>query len=337
MPPPHTPLFRLLAYVAGLAAVALTVEAATRLWQPLFRASAHRSLFKAALLEQHLPQDVIFFGTSRAGESLRPSSFVDELARRGAPGLSAFNVSTPFSSLDILDAVAKRFSTAPGLKLAIIEISNQQLRRKIVPWTPEPPGREDFDARVFAWVEQHSALVAERKGFVLNSLGRLLVVALFGGSVDGTEEFGTDYVKAVFGRHRDSPPSAFDPSADCRPRTPDTPPQALQELAEERELYVAMEKAFSERGVKVVFFVPPTRDPALSEERAPKYRAFAAAIYAATGRPVWDFTDCALPANYYRDPTHHSHLGGSHFSRIVAREVAQDAELSRALGLHALP
>ncbi|HVE83342.1 MAG TPA: hypothetical protein VND93_10865 [Myxococcales bacterium] len=333
---PH--LAKLGIYVLALLGVTAALELSCRRWQPLFRAASHRSLFKAALLERRLPQDIVFFGTSRTGEALRPGALVDELTARGAPPLSAYNVSTPFSSLDILQVVALRFSSAPGLKAAVIEISDDQLKRNALPWATDPlAGDADFDGRAAAWLQANSALFAERKVFVLNSLGRLAVVAFFGPSLDGTEEYGTDYVRAILGRSRRYQPSAFH-AADCRPR-PDGPLLAAagEDLAAERDIYAGIARAFADRGVEVAFYVPAVRDPDLAGDGRPARRAFSAALQAATGRPVWDFSDCRLPGDYFRDATHLSHLGGSHFSRFVARQMAEDPRFARGLGLHAVP
>ncbi|HYV47408.1 MAG TPA: hypothetical protein VFA20_21260 [Myxococcaceae bacterium] len=335
---PASPSAKLGIYVLALLGVTATLELACRHWQPLFRAASHRSLFKAALLERRLPQDIVFFGTSRTGEALRPGALLAELSERGAPPLSAYNVSTPYSSLDILQVVAQRFSTAPGMKVAVIEISDDQLHRNSLPWATEPLAADaDIDARAAAWLQAHSALFAERKVFVLNSLGRLGVVALFGHTLDGTEEFGTDYVRAILGQSRRYEPSAFQ-AVDCRPR-PDGPLLAAagEDLAAERDIYAGIARAFAERGVEAAFYIPPVRDPGPEGEGRPAQRAFNAALQAATGRPVWDFSDCRLPPEYFRDATHLSHLGGSHFSRMVARQMAEDARFARGLGLHAVP
>jgi len=335
---PASPSAKLGIYVLALLGVTATLELACRRWQPLFRAASHRSLFKAALLERRLPQDIVFFGTSRTGEALRPGALLAELSERGAPPLSAYNVSTPYSSLDILQVVTQRFSTAPGLKVAVIEISDDQLHRNALPWAAEPlTAGADLDARAAAWLQAHSALFAERKVFVLNSLGRLAVVTLFGQSLDGTEEMGTDYARAILGRSPRYESSDFHAGADCRPRTDPVLLAAGEDLAPERDIYAGIARAFAERGVEAAFYVPPVRDPGPSGEGRPAHRAFTAALQAATGRPVWDFSDCRLPAEYFRDATHLSHLGGSHFTRFVARQMAEDPRFARGLGLHAVP
>jgi hypothetical protein len=318
---------RLAVFVGGLVATAGILEVACRHWQPLLRAVSHRSLFKAALLERRLPQEVVFFGTSRSGEALRPGPFADELVRQGAPALSTFNVSTPYSSLDILEVVATRFAQAPRLRLALVEISEPQLHRNPLPWEEEPPGA-DLDARAFAWLTRHSALVAERKAFVLNSLGRLGIVELIGPRCDGTEETGGDYLSVALGRKRDVEPSGF-LAADCPAE--DVPPARatpMPEWAGAPEVYERIARAFAERGVPAVFYVPPFREPAAAVENGPAYRALYGEIAARTGRPVWNYGGCHLPPEYFRDPTHLDARGGSHFSRGVARDV---------MASHALP
>lgn len=70
---PVSPRAKLGIYVLALLGVAATLELSCRRWQSLFRAASHRSLFKAALLERRLPQDIVFFGTSRTGKRSGPA------------------------------------------------------------------------------------------------------------------------------------------------------------------------------------------------------------------------------------------------------------------------
>jgi hypothetical protein len=331
-------------YVLTLVALGGVWELACRHWQPLFRAASHRSLFKVALLERRLPRDVVFFGTSRTGEALRPGPFVAELADSGSAQLTAFNVSTPYTSLEILGDVTRRFMAAPGLKLAIVEVSRHQMYRAPVPWAVDDVGPDaDLDARAFSWFAHHSALFAERKVFVLNSLARLGGISLFGSRFDGTEEFGTDFVASVLGRSHDVAPEKFH----AEPCVPDLAPASDRLLAtdpaskpfpryaEETRLYEDIARGFAEHGVKVLFYVPPTIEVG-RPENDPEHRLMRANLRALTGRPVWSYAECRLPADYFRDGVHLSHLGGSHFSRMLARAVAADPELAEALG-HALP
>jgi hypothetical protein len=330
---PGSPARRLVAFVVALVCIGAVLEGACRHWHALFRAASHRSLFKAALLEQRLPQDIVFFGTSRTGEALRPHPFLQELSADGAPPLTAFNVSTPFSSLEILQYVGDHFASAPGLKLAVVEITRQQLGRRPLPWASAHAAEIDFDGRTISWLETHSSLVAERKVFVLNSLSRLGLIVLFGSMFDGTEEMGTDYFAAILGHSHDFDPSQFR-AASCVPRPVDAPPATLAQYVEERDIYASIAADFAKNGVKVAFFVPPSMDPAHAAENEAPYRTLRAAIHAATGRPVWDFAACRLPPDYFRDPTHMSHLGGSHLSHFVAQAAAEDPEIAAALGLH---
>ena len=339
-----TPARNLALYLVVVAGIGLSLEAACRRWQTLFLAASHRSLFKAALLERRLPQDIVFFGTSRTGEALRPRAVLSALADAGAPPLSAFNVSTPFSSLDILQSVATRFAGSSGLKLAVVEISHQQLGRGDLPWAAESTTPSaDFHARAFSWLETHSALVAERKVFVLNSLSRLMLVSLFAARFDGTEEFGSDYLASILGRPRDVE-RAQAPPISCLPRPIDAPPASLSEFRAERDIYVQLARSFQEHGVEVAFYVPPALDSEHAWETGPPYRELRASIHAVTGRPIWDFSECHLPPHLYRDATHLSAAGGSYFSRLIASAIAADPRLAQALGMrqatgaaHALP
>lgn len=327
------PVVRLAIYVAAFLAVGVTFELAFRHWRPILHATSHRSLFKAALLERRLPQDIIFFGTSRTVEALRPASFVSELSARGAPKRSAFNVATAFSSLEILDYLTNRFSNEKGLKLAVIEISEQQLQHMALPWETVEPEAKDFDERVSGWIASHSAFMAERRALLFNSLGRLIIVAVFGHAVDGTEILATDYLRAAAGLNDEVPPSKF-AKVECSPRPLDSAPAGLTTLSAEQKLYLAIAKRLQQRGVQVAFYVPPTR--AADFEGAPEHRALLASLHAQASVPVFDYSDCVLPADYFRDRTHMSRLGGAHFSRLLVEQLMAAADVRKGVA-DALP
>lgn len=301
---------RLLAYVSALLAVGAGLELLARAYQAQFRAASHRSLFKAELLEQHLPVSTVFFGTSRTGEALRPKSF----------SRPAFNVSTPFSSLEILSHVVNRFAQAPQFEVAIIEVSVQQLNHKPLPWVSSAGSDDGLEGSLSNWVEAHSRLVQERKVFVFDSLARLVCQTFFSARFDGTEEFPKDYLAAIFNPQPEPAPSAFQ-TIECSPRMVDAAPSAPIELEAEAQAYVQQAQALASRGVKVFFYAPPTREVEASGEATPAFRALFAALAARTGRPVLDFAQCALPPEYYRDSTHLSHLGGAHFTHLVERAL----------------
>ncbi len=323
---------RLARYLVAVLAIGIGLEAGARHWEPLLRAASYRSLFKARLLEQRLPQDVIFFGTSRTA-SIESRSVGDGLLERGAPRLSVFPLSVPSGTLDTLHAIASRFASAPGLKLAVIEISKHQLMRSTVPWEREPGSQPpDFDSRAMSILESHSALIAQWKVFVLDSLARLAALAWFGRRFDGTEYHAVDYMASVFGSHPDADPERF-AAVDCRPRPVDDAAAELHAYVEERDEYLAIARAFSERGVHVAFLVPPTSGAESGPENSPEHRQLRASLHAITGKPVWDFSTCVLPTGYFRDWIHLTPLGAAHFSRFVARAIADDDEIAPALGI----
>ena len=312
---------RLGAYLLALALIGAALELFARGFRTTLIDASHRALFKAALLDRRLPVDVVFFGSSRTGEALRPVSFSDELAAGGARRMSAFNMSVQYTSLEILDALATRFAAAPGLRLAIVEVTKHQLTRAPVPWSDAPAGA-DFDARVGGWLVAHSALVAARKVLVLDSLARLFAILAVGGRFDGTEQFGTDYAAKIFGGAADVDRSAY-AAVECAPVASEGGDPSL--FAGELEIYTRIAGAFSARGVQVVFYVPPMQDTVTATEIDPNHRALRAALHARTGAPVLDFSTCQLPPAYFRDAIHLSHVGGSHFSRMLARALAKES------------
>jgi hypothetical protein len=316
----------LLRYGLLLLAIGVVLEGAGRAWQPLLRDACHRGLFKAAMLSRHAATRVVFFGTSRTGEALRPMSLRRALADAS---VTAFNASVQYSSIDQAVDLAPRFAASPGLELAVVELSRHALNRGDVPWREQAPSASaDFDDRAAAALRARSALYAERKVFVFDSLARLAAILAFGARFDGTEQFGSDYVNKVFGAGDDPQPSAF-LNVRCSPRPLVEAPAQLEAFAEQATMMQHIAEAYTARGVRVVFYVPPTREAMQAPEHNPEYRALFAAVQAKTGAPVLDFSDCQLPLEYFRDPIHMSHLGGAHFTHMVAAALGPNAFTAR--------
>ncbi len=310
------PVKRLLGYALGLVAAFAVVEVGAKHFQPLLVAARHRALFKAALLRRKPPMDVLFFGTSRTGEGLRPSIV--------APLMHAavFNLSVQYSSFEILEDLTQTFSHRPGLKQVLLEISASQLGHHPLAWRQPPaslPIDPDFDSRVFAWLSAHSALVAEREAFVLEGLSRTFAVLLFAPFFDGSEQFGIDYFLALRGH----PVPQTNP-ADAAYFVPvvhqpaPSAPLASAEYEDDAQRYARMARDFASAGVKVAFFVPPSSSESAHWEAQPAFQEVVERVSSLCQAPVIDFAASPIPNRFFRDPTHLNHQGGTLVSRVIA-------------------
>ena len=316
----------MLRFSLALLAVVGGLEVFCRVEAPLLATTQHRALFKAGVLAQQPAKKILFFGTSRTGESFRPG-VLREALQELAPGLDApaFNLSIQYSSFDILQEVVTRAAAHPGVRLAVVELSYSQMQRRPLPWLKSPAVAEDFDGRVFQWLEQHSQLVQQRKAFVLDSLARWVGGILFASRFDGSEQFGGDYVWSILGRRDD------------RPAGETLTPWALHDvsgrdgtaLPREAEAYTALAAQLRERGIEVVFFVPGTRADYPAIERNPDMQELLARM--ALVAPVVEALAPQLPDAYFRDTLHPSHLGGSVLTRQFAHWLVAQPRLMEKL------
>ena len=262
-----TPTRRLLSFAAGLAALALALEAFIRTHEAPFAAAANRALAKAALLDAHGPVDVLFFGTSRVQDGVSPRVFSDSLG----DGVAAFNLAFTSSSLQSLEALAERYETRAGLKLVVLELSTPQLENGAPVWEETPNGT-DVEGRLTGWVHEHVRAVAHRQALVSDALVRLPSLLWFAPALDGSETRVTDQLASFFG-HRERVPEGFDAAAwepkrwtaqEASPRDPTGSWQgsliaqavgkAQAPLVDRLARLVA---GYRSHGVRAVFVVPP--------------------------------------------------------------------------------
>jgi hypothetical protein len=155
-------------------------------------------------------------------------------------------------------------------------------------------------------------------------LARLFAIATLGAFFDGTEQFGTDYARKLTGRDGDRDPQEFEARVVCTPRALIEAPETIGTFSEQHAILGKVAQAFDAQGVRLVFYVPPTREAMQAPEHGADYRALYAALAATTRTKVLDFSDCQLPERYFRDAIHMSHLGGSHFTHILAAALEQE-------------
>ena len=302
---------RLLRFVLGVAAVLAALEAAFRLQEPVIAAAGNRILTKAALLDGHGPLEVLFFGTSLSWDGISPRLFSAQLEKL-RPGARArgFNLAVTSSTLETLEWLARRYAPRPGLRLAVIEVSEPQLQTGAPPW--EEPAREPRGAE--EWIEDFSArhlrLIEHRGALRGESLERLPGLLFFAPRLDGSEVLVTEQIAAALGR-----PDVTQPS----PPEVNAVHLAAAVAAEDPRArrFIRVASLLREGGAAVVFIVPPVQ-PA---RRTDALRGILAPL--SREAPLWDFSEADLPAEMFRDPSHLSHSGRAAFSAALATETAR--------------
>jgi hypothetical protein len=319
--PVPTPARRLLLFVSGLAAVAVSLEWQVRAHEPVFAAATNRALAKAALLDAHGPVDVLFFGTSRLQDGVSPEVFSAAL---GEPTVSAFNLAFTSSSLPSLERLAQRYADRPGLRLVFLELSTPQLENGGPVWEESAPVGQDVEGRLTSWVHGEVRTIAHRQAFVEDNVVRLPALLWFAPALDGSETRVADQLAAFLG-HREPRPEGFDPQAwepvrwspgdavvGDGPPLPDARVDRLAGLAQD----------YRAHGVRTVFVVPPlTQRFEPAEERGHAMKSLFARLAKASGAEVWDYSSLPLPDRFFRGESHLNRRGRASLSEALAREA----------------
>ena len=323
----NKPAVRLAAYVAGVVLVCGSLEAVVRAHDGLFTAASHRALAKAALLDRHGPVELIFFGSSRMNDGVSPTLVAEEFhaLRPELPPVSGFNLASAASSLEVLEALSERFAARPGLRLAVIEVSDPQLESAPLQWEPprEPP--HDLEGRLSALVDRHVRIVAHRGVLFSDNLPRLPALLLFAPALDGSEIMVSDQFQAWLGHH---PPrtselisGSWKLSGDGLAGVTET---ASHEIPGDRlGRMVAVARRFRQHGVTVVFVVPPlSQDYHPAPERSAAMKSFLRELHTQTGSEVWDWSGAVLPGELFRGTSHLNPRGRALFSKVLAGHIA---------------
>lgn len=306
--PSSAPARRLRRFLFGVALVLSLLEGGFRLFEAEIAASANRLSTKAALLGKQGRVDALFFGTSRLWDGISPRIFASAF-----PGARAFNLAVTSSNIADLEELAARFASRPGLRLAVIELDEQQL-------SPPPRAYEPV-SRIESIAARCSRLIAHRAALRGESLERLPQLLFYAGKMDGSEVHLLEQIDALLGRA--APSSLLTDENALRPVLV-APGAPLADAALERLLSAA--RLFRDVGVTAAFVVPPVR--ALNE-REPRMREKRAAV--AREFPVLDFELAPIPPALWRDGSHLNAQGRALFSRVLAREVARLGLLGRGI------
>jgi hypothetical protein len=312
---------RLLLFVSTLVVLVLLLELGVRSRRQVFANATNRGLAKAAICDSRPGLDLVFLGTSRSQDGISPSLVIDSMKEQESTfaDWSGFNVAFSGANLGDLIELAPRMGAHHPLKMAVVEVSEPQLLNKAPTVVPAPPVRSGLEGRLSELLD-HSLLIRYRKALLPEYLGRLLTLLLVSGSLEGWETRGSEQVWSWLG-YRLQPASDFDPSLwSLEPVTPSASRQPLdRDLGIVLDRYVELTRQFGDRGVDVVFVVPPlSRDYVDAIERG-SLRSFYVELARATGCQVWNFADLVLPDSFFSDSGHLSPKGRAHYSRALGR------------------
>ena len=338
----QTPARRLLLFIGSLAALALALEGFVRAHEAPFAAATNRALAKAALLDAHGPEEVLFFGTSRVQDGVSPQVFSEALG--AIPAVPAFNLAFTSSSLASLEELAKRYEDRPGLRLAFIELSTPQLENGGPVWDEPVPG-PDVEGQLTEWIHAHVRTIAHRQALVSDNVVRLPSLIWFAPALDGSETRLTDQFAAFFGQ-REGLLEGFEAAewqpvrwtgSEPLPANPAAPPRRTlfsfatqQARSQFVERLTRLVEGYRSRGVRIVFVVPPlTVGFKPAEERGDFMKSFFILLAKGSGAEVWDYSGLVLPDRLFRGESHLNRIGRAYFSEALAREVASQGLLER--------
>jgi hypothetical protein len=295
------------------------LEVAFHILEPRLTAASHRARFKAALLREPAPHELITLGSSRMEMDFSPAAFA-RASRASGKRWTAFNAAISDTSLEYLDYLCREVAQVGRPRLALVELSEPQLKMSPLDWERPTPTR-GFEARMKAVRDRHLALARLPTAFRVENLGRLFLMAFWADALDGSEHSGSGYLKAVFGVG--GSPAALVKPEDWpvevrRPR--ETTAGALE--AEARSLARCAEHLRA-GGATVAFLVPPTRFAPDAYERRPAFRDFIARVASLSGASVLDFSVAPTPWEAYRDWTHLSAEGRVAFTVALERVLEE--------------
>lgn len=312
---------RLLVFASAVALVVLLLELGIRSRPQVFADATNRGLSKAAICDSRPGLDLVFLGTSRSQDGISPRLVIDSMGRHGSgpADWSGFNVAFSGANLGDLIELAPRMGAHHPLKMAVVEVSEPQVLNRVSEAAARPSTQSGLEG-FLSDVSNRSLLIRYRRAFLPEYLGRLLTLLVVSDSLEGWETRGSEQVSSWLG-HRLKPALDFDPGLwNLEPVTPSASPQPLgKDLEYVLERYVEVTRQFQNRGVQVVFVVPPLgRDHVHAVERG-SFRSLFAELARATGCEVWNFAELVLPDSFFSDSGHLSPLGRAHYSQALGR------------------
>ena len=317
----HSSVRRLLLFVGGICIVLAGLEWVVRTHTDLLEALSDRGRMKVAMFAQHPDAQFLILGSSRLEGAVSPV-LVSRALRRVVPELGevrGFNAAFAGSSLTALTALVPRIAFSDKLRLVMIEISTAQLHMPR-PQVEEPSSAGTIEERL-AEAVQHVQFVKYRKAY--GYLGYLPAVVFLGPRLSGWETKAKDQIASWRGREEEEArdfngtlwgPELILPSSDA---------QDLDKRSETIvERLVDVARYFQNRGVDVVFIVPPLRGDVDAPEKG-KLVPLLAEVARRTHSEVWNFAPQVLPDILFRDGSHLGDAGRAHYSQALAAPIAR--------------
>lgn len=317
---------RLVLFVLGLALLLGMLELLVSRNIPLFEGASHRMLAKLAILGEQKQVDILFFGTSQTLDGISPRLVSRHLAEisQEFKGVLGFNASSTGSNYKDLLTLAPRYAQRPGLRTVVIELSKPHFSNKsLLPTTVVELGESNEDRLIRGL--KHVAFVRYRTAFLSDNLGRLPALLFFSPYLSGCETRGSEQIASWLGREESSP-IGFDENL----WTPESiiPLSGAAPLETEQEIVVTqitkLAQAYTERGIRVVFSIPPLSARSKSVSDRGRLQAVFAAVAERTGCEIWDFSAQLRPDKFFKDPSHLSlQMGRAHWSYALAQQLAK--------------
>lgn len=324
----YLPTFNSLAvFTSTLILFFVCLEIFVRKNENVFEGASHRLLAKTANYQNKPHISYVFFGTSRTQDGVAPrlvSRHMQQLKPELQPQIG-FNSATMGGSLDDLFQLLPRYLENPELRTVLIEISTPHLGNKPSLPAANVGDYKSFEERI-SYELQKFAIIKYRLAFRPGTFGTVISLLLFSPIMSGSEVRLTDFIAAWSGKIE---PDPQDFHAEIWTPSPIIPNAADISFNQELENQLIKLKDISSKlknnGIKVIFYVPPASSAPLPErdQLIPFYREL---VYR-TQADLWDFSSCAIPDKYFKDPTHlNKDEGKSSWSFAIAELLAKIQE-----------
>ena len=334
---------RLLLFVSFLLLALGILEFLVRASGEYFEALSDKTLMRIKIFERS-PSDLglLFIGTSRFVDAIDGPLFSKGIKERSGKTLRTLNGAT--AGLDVTGMIrfADAASQREGLKVVVLEVSVPSLASPISHPKEEPgeavsqvaPKKPGFgpllEETLQAGLAKQLGIVTYRKALRPASVFNLL--ALYSGNVMDTtiwkrkgllrELFSSSDPGINEEQFSKIVPAVTAPveSGTGSGTMPD--PSRNASANGELENMVRLAETLADSGVKVIWVTPPVTPGVAGSEggegRVAAYR-YMASHY---GTHVFDYSQAAIPADCYRDPSHLNKKGRTLFSKLLARDLA---------------
>lgn len=314
------------------------LEVAMRWNGEAFHALTDPLLIKAAILERSPETNVLFLGTSRFVDGIEQETFAREISEISGKSIRVLNGATTGSQGDRSAYFAELATKHPGLTHVILEASPPALVGGDLGFEQtaegEPALELDPDARksLFAdrfesqlqdWFRSKLALVRLRKSLRPKPLLKLPVI-LLSDIVDPNVWSRKRVLTSLFLSSPDGPESSLPEGV-----TPETITGSNQteDAIVQKDQFTMMTRLceiFGKSDLEVIWVAPPVRPSKRSENHNSDYTAMYSIAAERFGIEFLDYAATNLDESLFRDPTHLNAKGRSIFSRILARDLAEN-------------